>query len=96
MMSDDFAANSGGETSSSGQSENDNDKNAEEEYSFDYDDYTELTDQTLIKIEQNDPSITLLRWNYSYFVNDDDDDNNNEKSKRVGNAIGNNTHISNQ
>jgi len=64
----------------------------DEEYSFDYDDYTELTDQTLLKIEQNDPSITLLRWNYSYFVNNDDDDNN-EKSKRVGIAIGNNTRI---
>ena len=91
MMSDVFAANSGGETSSSGQSANDNDN--EEDYSFDYDDYVELTDQTLLKIEQNDPSITLLRWDYSYFVNDDDDDDNNEKSKRVGNAIGNNTHI---
>ena len=73
--------------------QSDNNDNNDDEYSFDYDDYTELTDQTLLKIEQNDPSITLLRWKYSYFVNDNDDDNNDEKSKRVGIAIGNNTHI---
>jgi len=51
------------------------------------DKYTELTEQSLQRIEQNDPSITSLLWRDSNF---------NEPSiipRRVGIAIGNNIHI---
>jgi len=51
------------------------------------DKYTELTEQSLQRIEKNDPSITSLLWRDSNF---------NEPSiipRRVGIAIGNNIHI---